>query len=117
MRCSITSSGVVAGLLALLVLCAAGCQSGGAASDAAPADDPAAGEAAEEEGGSLSWLTPREKGGATLWAENCSRCHNFRPAAERSDREWDIIVHHMRVRANLTAREHRQILRFLQHAN
>ncbi len=57
------------------------------------------------------------KGGAQAWSENCMRCHNLRPPHERSDREWDIIVHHMRVRANLTAEEHRLILDFLQAAN
>lgn len=57
------------------------------------------------------------KGGAQTWSENCMRCHNLRPPRERSDREWDIIVHHMRVRANLTAEEHRLILEFLQAAN
>ncbi len=57
------------------------------------------------------------KGGAQLWAENCMRCHNYRRPRERSDREWDVIVLHMRVRANLTANEHRQIARFLKSAN
>ncbi len=57
------------------------------------------------------------KGGAQLWAENCIRCHNYRPPRERSDRGWEIIVHHMRVRANLTAVEHRLILAFLKSAN
>ena len=55
--------------------------------------------------------------GALAWSQNCMRCHNLRNPAERSDREWDVIVHHMRVRANLTAEEHRLILRFLQSAN
>ncbi len=55
--------------------------------------------------------------GALLWSQNCMRCHNFRNPQERSDREWDVIVHHMRVRANLTAKEHRLILAFLQSAN
>lgn len=57
------------------------------------------------------------KGGAQMWAENCMRCHNYRRPRERSDREWDVIVLHMRVRGNLTANEHRQILRFLKSAN
>ena len=57
------------------------------------------------------------KGGAQMWAENCMRCHNYRRPRERTDREWDVIVLHMRVRANLTADEHRQILRFLKSAN
>lgn len=56
-------------------------------------------------------------GGAQLWSENCVRCHNLRWPRERSDREWNLIVHHMRVRANLTAEEHRLILQFLQSAN
>lgn len=51
--------------------------------------------------------------GAKLWAENCIRCHNLRPPDSYSDVEWRIIVHHMRVRANLTAEEHRAILGFL----
>lgn len=56
-------------------------------------------------------------GGAEAWANNCMRCHNIRRPDLRSDREWAAIVQHMRVRANLTAEEHRLILRFLQAAN
>ena len=58
-----------------------------------------------------------QKAGALAWTQNCMRCHNLRNPKERSDREWDVIVHHMRVRANLTSEEHRLILRFLQSAN
>lgn len=61
-------------------------------------------------------MAPRT-GGAQTWSENCMRCHNYRRPRGRSDREWAAIVHHMRVRANLTADEHRLILRFLQAAN
>ncbi len=57
------------------------------------------------------------KGGAQAWSENCMRCHNLRRPRQRSDREWATIAHHMRVRANLLAEEHRLILRFLQSAN
>ncbi len=57
------------------------------------------------------------KAGALMWNQNCMRCHNLRNPRERSDRQWDIIVHHMRVRANLTAQEQRLITRFLQSAN
>ena len=57
------------------------------------------------------------KGGAQVWSENCMRCHNLRRPRQRSDREWTVIAHHMRVRANLLAEEHRLILRFLQSAN
>lgn len=59
----------------------------------------------------------RTAGGALVWAQNCMRCHNLRRPHERSDREWDLIVHHMRVRAGLTAQEHRLIREFLQSAN
>ncbi len=57
------------------------------------------------------------RAGALLWSQNCARCHNLRNPRERSDRQWDIIVHHMRVRGNLTAEEHRLILAFLQASN
>lgn len=59
----------------------------------------------------------QEKGGARLWAENCGRCHLIRSPQERSDREWEIIVQHMRTRAYLTGKESRKILEFLKSAN
>lgn len=67
-------------------------------------------------------LSPQEASGDTpngaqLWAENCIRCHNYRAPASLNDRQWEIAMHHMRVRANLTANEHRLILQFLQAAN
>jgi len=55
-----------------------------------------------------------EKTGAELWAENCSRCHNFRPPESFNDAQWHAVVHHMRERANLTGREARLITQFLQ---
>ncbi len=58
-----------------------------------------------------------DRGGALLWRQNCARCHNLRDPSERSDREWDVIALHMRVRGNLTAEEHRKILKFLKSAN
>ena len=56
-------------------------------------------------------------GGAQLWAQNCIRCHNIRNPASLSDRQWEIVLHHMRVRANLTTQEHEMILEFLKAAN
>ena len=53
-------------------------------------------------------------GGAQLWADNCSRCHNIRPPQSYSDAQWEAIVMHMRLRANLTGEEQRTITRFLQ---
>ena len=53
-------------------------------------------------------------GGAQLWAENCSRCHNIRPPQSYSDAQWEAVVMHMRMRANLTGAEQRTITQFLQ---
>ncbi len=58
-----------------------------------------------------------ENAGARVWARNCIRCHNIRTPASFSDRQWGIIVHHMRVRANLTGEQQEAVLRFLQAAN
>lgn len=57
------------------------------------------------------------KAGAQLWVENCLLCHNSRPPSWYSDGEWDVVMHHMRVRANLTAEEHEKILEFLKAGN
>lgn len=57
------------------------------------------------------------KGGAELWSDNCIRCHNSRSPSEYSDGEWDAIVLHMRVRANLGADDARAITEFLKSAN
>src|SRR6266566_2525132 len=55
-----------------------------------------------------------EKGGAQLWAENCTRCHYAPPPDRYSDAQWDVVVQHMRMRANLTGAEARQIAAFLK---
>lgn len=57
------------------------------------------------------------KGGAELWSENCIRCHNSRSPSEYSDHEWDAILFHMRVRANLGADDAQAIAEFLKSAN
>jgi hypothetical protein len=54
---------------------------------------------------------------AKLWAHTCQQCHNLQPASKYSDSQWDVIVHHMRVRANLTGPEQRAIVQFLKEAN
>ena len=55
--------------------------------------------------------------GSQQWAENCSRCHNIRPADELRDDQWITTMFHMRVRAGLTGEETRNILTFLQTSN
>jgi len=57
------------------------------------------------------------KGGSQLWSENCARCHNMRSPSAYSDAEWEVVVHHMRVRARLTPEEHKAITEFLKSAN
>jgi len=57
------------------------------------------------------------KGGSQLWSENCARCHNMRPPTTYSDAEWEVAMHHMRIRAQLSAEEYKAILEFLKSAN
>jgi mono/diheme cytochrome c family protein len=52
--------------------------------------------------------------GAREWAAYCGACHNARPPAERSPAEWDVIMMHMRVRANLPAQDARALIEFLK---
>lgn len=52
--------------------------------------------------------------GQELWSNNCLRCHNIRPPTMYSSAQWDVIVHHMRVRANITGQEQRAIVEFLK---
>jgi len=52
--------------------------------------------------------------GAKTWAENCARCHNMRNPNELRDDQWRASVAHMRVRANLTGQEARDVLAFLE---
>lgn len=57
------------------------------------------------------------KGGSQLWQENCQRCHNFRSPDTLNDAQWEVAVHHMRIRGNLTAEEHKAIVEFLKAGN
>lgn len=54
--------------------------------------------------------------GEELWSNNCLRCHNIRPPTMYSDAQWDVIVHHMRLRANITGQEQRAIVEVLKSA-
>lgn len=55
--------------------------------------------------------------GANVYGATCGRCHNPRSPVERSDREWLVIINHMRVRASLTGAQVRDVLTFLQATN
>jgi mono/diheme cytochrome c family protein len=52
--------------------------------------------------------------GATLYAINCSRCHQERYPTEFTSAQWKTLMTHMRVRANLPAAQAREILKYLQ---
>ena len=65
-------------------------------------------------GASADATLASDKGGAQLWTENCSRCHNVRSPDYYSPGQWAIVGQHMRVRGYLTGEEERQITAFLQ---
>lgn len=52
--------------------------------------------------------------GAELWAMNCSRCHTARSPGEFTAAQWQTILRHMRVRANLPAAQAREVQKFLE---
>jgi len=78
-----------------------------------PGEKAATGVAATEPSEALATASAAP-GGAQLWADNCSRCHNMRPPQSYSDAQWEAVVMHMRSRANLNGVEQREITRFLQ---
>jgi len=55
--------------------------------------------------------------GASAWANNCGRCHNLRDPKEFSDKNWDVIVNHMRVIAPLPGEVARDVKAFLKATN
>lgn len=55
--------------------------------------------------------------GAKAWSDNCGRCHNFRDPKEFSDKNWDVIVSHMRTIAPLPGAMARDIKAFLKSSN
>ncbi|MGD0614448.1 MAG: hypothetical protein ABSA69_03285 [Verrucomicrobiota bacterium] len=52
--------------------------------------------------------------GAELYAINCNRCHAERYPTEFTSAQWKTLMTHMRVRANLPAKQAREILKYLQ---
>ena len=47
-------------------------------------------------------------------AENGVRCLNIRSPRFYDPAQWDVVMMHMRVCANLTPEEHKNILEFLK---
>lgn len=52
--------------------------------------------------------------GSRLWPQTCGTCHRARPGGEHSPAEWDTVMMHMRVVANLPDSHARAILAFLK---
>ena len=103
---------VVVGVAAT-ALC--GCAGPAKSADAPPpSGDGSAGAATGAAGGVAA--APRAKGRTQLWAENCQRCHNARPASWYGEREWEVAMHHMFVRGYLTRRENDSIMEFFRAA-
>lgn len=55
--------------------------------------------------------------GATIWVNNCVRCHNVRDPKELRDDQWITTTFHMRIRAGLTGQQSRDVIKFLQTSN
>ena len=72
---------------------------------------------ADESSNAVTTDSSTQLSGQELWSMNCQRCHNMRSPAMYSDAQWDVIVHHMRVRANITGAEQRAIADFLKSAS
>ena len=62
---------------------------------------------------SSSFFPHVKKTGGEIWAENCIRCHYLRPSTQYSPAQWDVIVSHMRMRANLNGEEQRAVYQLM----
>ncbi len=78
------------------------------------ADPKAKQKTATESSGAVSSDSYMGLTGEQLWSNNCLRCHNIRPPTMYGNAQWDVIVHHMRLRANITGQEQRAIVEFLK---
>ena len=95
---------LIAGYLALAAMCLVANSGCGSQKDASGAP------ANQSSGGLFSHV---QKTGAQIWAENCTRCHTPRPAAQYTPQQWDLITTHMRLRCNLTGEEQRAVYHFM----
>ena len=58
--------------------------------------------------------TVKKLTGAELYAINCNRCHAERYPTEFTSSQWETIMLEMRVRANIPAKQAREILKYLK---
>ena len=52
--------------------------------------------------------------GAELYSIHCNRCHAERYPTEFNSAHWKTLMTHMRVRANLPAKQAKEVLKYLQ---
>ena len=104
-RGAITMGLLTGGVLVIL----AGCEVTNKTAATGPANAPSTAPALASE--------TSKKGGAELWADTCSRCHNLRSPSSYGPAQWEVALYDMRVRANLTGEEQRKILEFLKAAS
>lgn len=52
--------------------------------------------------------------GSELYAINCNRCHPERYPTEFTSGQWETLMTHMRVRANLPAKQAKEILKYMK---
>ena len=106
-RADVTRNGAhITGLVLLICVCASWETFAG----------PKAHQTTTQSSGAVSSDSYMGLSGEELWSNNCLRCHNIRPPTMYSDAQWDVIVHHMRLRANITGQEQRAIVEFLKSA-
>ncbi len=55
--------------------------------------------------------------GARFYSDNCGRCHNARPPNEHTNRDWSIVMTHMRIVAGLPGQQARDVHAFLTASN
>ena len=48
------------------------------------------------------------------WGQYCANCHSAIPPSDRAPHEWDTIMQHMRVEANIPADSARALLEYLR---
>ena len=52
--------------------------------------------------------------GSELYAVNCNRCHQKRYPTEFNSGQWQTLMTHMRVRANLPAKQAKEVLKYMK---
>ena len=52
--------------------------------------------------------------GVRLWPNYCGNCHNPRGPSDRSPVDWDLVMMHMRSRANMPPEATEAVLEYLK---